>query len=61
MSVLGLVVALWQLLMTTMMAGATSKVVPGSVIAVAIVMQVLYGAFYAFTIYIIKVVGDVDP
>ena len=60
-SVLALVVALWNLLISSTMASTAAKFVPASVVALAIIINIAYAAFYAFTIYIIKVVGDVDP
>ncbi|MHB8634996.1 MAG: hypothetical protein ACYC96_00825 [Fimbriimonadaceae bacterium] len=60
-SVLALVVALWNLLFSSMGASDIAKVVPASTVALMILTNAAYVALYAFTIYIIKVVGDVDP
>jgi len=60
-SMLALVVALWNLMVSLMMASTLAAIVPTSTIAMIIAMHAFYAVFYGFTIYIIKVVGDVDP
>lgn len=60
-SVLSLVVALWNLMIAMTMASTMSKFVSSGTVALIISMHAAYALFYGFTIYIIKVVGDVDP
>ena len=60
-SVLALVIALWQLLFSTMAAPYAAKVIPAGTVALMIAERIGFVILYGFTIYIIKVVGDVDP
>ncbi|HLK16701.1 MAG TPA: zinc ribbon domain-containing protein [Fimbriimonadaceae bacterium] len=60
-SVLVLVFELWSLMTSLMGASIASRVVGSGVVTLRILEHVAYAAFYGFTIYIIKVVGDVDP
>jgi hypothetical protein len=59
-SVLSLVAALFNVMISAMMASTMAQVVPTSTVVLIVSMHVAFAVFYGFTIYIIKVVGDVD-